>query len=332
MVWIEFILCSLVILYSGNRVAKYGDTIAAKTGLGGLWIGVMLLAIATSLPELFTGIGSTVFLGSPDLSIGNLLGSNTYNLFNIALLDFLNKEGPILSCVSTGQLLTCVLSLAPLMMVAVGLFLGPKILPLSWMNISIYSLAIVLTYIFCSRIIFHYGQKHETKAKKKDKKENGMSLKRAVMLYVIFAAIVGGAGVWLSYIGDDISKLMKLEQNFVGNLFLGFATTLPEMTVSITALSMGAQEMAVANLVGSNLFNMTIIAVNDVFYQKGPIFGSLSQKYFFNIFVIILMTIIVSEGLISKPQKKTRMKISGYSIALIVVFVVGNLVNFLVSK
>jgi cation:H+ antiporter len=86
LIWLKFAICAAIIFFSGKRVAKYGDIITEKTGLGGLWIGVILVAIATSLPEIFTGVGSTVFVNAPDLTVGNLFGANSYNLLNISLL------------------------------------------------------------------------------------------------------------------------------------------------------------------------------------------------------------------------------------------------------
>src|SRR4030042_67745 len=97
LIWLKFAICVVVIFFSGRRVAKYGDAIAEKTGLGGLWIGVILVSIATSLPELFTGVGSMVFVNAPNLTVGNLFGANAYNLVNIAALDFFNKGVPLLS-------------------------------------------------------------------------------------------------------------------------------------------------------------------------------------------------------------------------------------------
>jgi len=94
MIWIKFAICALLILFAGKRLARYADVIAEKTGLGGLWIGLILVAVATSLPELFTGIGSIVFVDAPDLTIGNLFGANSYNLLNIGFLDLLTKGSP----------------------------------------------------------------------------------------------------------------------------------------------------------------------------------------------------------------------------------------------
>ena len=133
-VLVKFIICAIVILYCGKRVAKYGDAIAEKTGLSGLWIGVILVSVATSLPELFTGVGSTVFVNAPNLTVGNLFGANTYNLVNIAILDFLNKGTPLLSAISAGQLLTAVLSLVPLAIATVGIFFNSKLPEISFEN------------------------------------------------------------------------------------------------------------------------------------------------------------------------------------------------------
>jgi cation:H+ antiporter len=86
----------------------------------------------------------------------------------------------------------------------------------------------------------------------------------------IFGFVIA-AGIWLVYVGEDLARILNLGENFIGSLFPGFATTLPEITVSVVALSLGAKEMAVANMFGSNLFNITIIFINGVLYRKAPI-------------------------------------------------------------
>ena len=79
MVWLKFAVCCAVILVAGTRLSKYGDVIAEKTGMGRVWIGAVLLAAVTSLPELMTGISSVAFVGEPNLTIGDLFGSNLFN-------------------------------------------------------------------------------------------------------------------------------------------------------------------------------------------------------------------------------------------------------------
>ncbi len=337
-VFVKFAICAAVILYCGKKVARYGDAIAEKTGLGGLWIGVILVSIATSLPELFTGVGSTVFVNAPDLSVGNLFGANTYNLVNIATLDFMYKGAPLLSSVSTGQLLTAGLSLIPLSIAAVGIFLSPKLPQISFANISLYSILIFVSYLICARTIFRFEKKQRQISDELHKEEkvvfkyDMISLKTACIRYAIAAIFIAGAGIWLAYLGEEMARLLNLGQNFIGSLFLGFATTLPEITVSLAALRLGAKELAVANMVGSNLFNITIIFINDVLYRKAPIFEVLSEHHIFTAFIVIFMTVIVTAGMILKPKKKTKLGLSNYAIGLIIVFIIGAYINFLLGS
>lgn len=336
-VFIKFIICTLVILYCGKRVARYGDAIAEKTGLSGLWIGVILVSVATSLPELFTGVGSTIFVNAPNLTVGNLFGANTYNLVNIAILDFLNKGAPLLSAVSTGQLLTAVLSLIPLLIAAAGIFLSQQLPQVAFGNISLYSILILGAYAVSTRIIFKYEKRQQIIKKMNNEEEaifkyNDLSLRTVSIRYCLFALAIACAGVWLAYIGDDLSRLLNLGQNFIGSLFLGFATTLPEITVSIAALRLGAKELAVANMVGSNLFNITIIFINDLLYRKAPIFKVLAKEHIFTAFIVILMTAVVISALILKPAKKTRIGLSVYAIILIAIFASGAYLNFIMGN
>jgi len=333
-IWLEFIICAAVIYFSGKRVAKYGDIIAEKTGLGGLWIGVVLVAVATSLPEIFTGVGSTVFVNAPDLTVGNLFGANSYNLLNIALLDFLHKGQPLLSLVSAGQLLTASLSLIPVLIAAAGIFLSSRFPACNFANISMYSVLILIAYLISVRAIFKFERKQRQilqKIKKEEEvlpKYKDISLKKAFIFYGISAVIIASSGIWLAYIGDDLSHSLGLGKNFIGSLFLGFATTLPEVTVSVAALRLGAKELAVANMLGSNLFNMVIIFLNDIFYRKAPIFKVISQQHIFTAFIVIFMTITVISGLILKPKKKTVFGLSAYSVVLIAIFIAGAYINF----
>jgi len=326
-IWLKFIICTLLIFFAGRKVAKYGDIIADKSGLGGLWVGLLLVAIATSLPEIFTGVGSIIFVENPNLTCGNLFGANSYNILNIAILDFLNKEGPLLSMMSAGQLLTAWLTLIPLGIAILGIFLSNVFSIPSIAHISIFSILILFSYLFIIRKIFIF-EKNQTKSKDQSDKHEYITLKKAFLFYCVSAFVIIFAGIWLAYIGDNLAKMMNLNSSFVGSLFLGFTTTLPEIVVSFAAMRLGAREMAVANMLGSNLFNITIIFINDLLYLKAPIFASLNLNHIFTGFMVMVMTFVIIFALISKPKKKTKLNLSWYAIILIVVFLFGAYVNF----
>ncbi|MCQ9207350.1 MAG: hypothetical protein NG740_05705 [Omnitrophica bacterium] len=327
LIWVKFIICAGLIFFAGKQVARYADAIAEKTGLSRLWIGVILVSFTTSLPELFTGIGSVVFVNAPDLTVGNLFGANSYNLLNIALIDLLNRPGPLLGMISRGQLLTAAFSLVPVVLAAIAITLsGNGISTLSIANIGIWSAGIFLSYCVMVRVIYTFEKKN-TKPEEDSNRHNAITLRNVWINFCASSVVIMGCGIWLAYIGKEMSGVLGLGDSFVGTLFLGLTTTLPEITVSIAAILIGAKEIAIANMLGSNLFNMAIIFVDDVFYRKSPILSSVSPSHLYQAGVVVVMTAVIILAIATKPKKKF-FNVSWYTPVLIFVFLIGALISF----
>jgi cation:H+ antiporter len=129
-------------------------------------------------------------------------------------------------------------------------------------------------------------------------------LKKVISGYALHALIVIGAAVFLPYFGEHIATNTGLGNSFFGTVFIAAATSLPELVVSLAALRMGSLDMAVGNLLGSNVFNMFILGIDDVFYREGSLFNAISPSHLLSVFVTIIMTAVVGLGLIFKPKKK----------------------------
>ena len=131
-----------------------------------------------------------------------------------------------------------------------------------------------------------------------------MTLRQAVLRYAFHAAVVVVAATFLPSLAERIAAMTGLGQTFVGSIFVAIATSLPEVTVSVAALRMGAVDMAVGNIFGSNLFNMLILAVQDVFYFKGPILSFVSSGQMVPALTAMAMTGLAIAGLIYNSEKK----------------------------
>lgn len=328
LVWVRFILCIVIIFFSGRRVAKYGDIIAGKTGLGGVWTGVVLLALVTSLPELFTGISAITLVGVPDLTIGNLFGANTFNLLNLALLDIAYHNGSLLGAVSPSQRQMGWFSMVLVVVAAVSIFISSRFSALGIGYIGWYTPIIILLYLVFMRIIFRSERRRPSHQEAK-LDYGGIALGRVYLYFAISAAFIIGAGIWLAMIGDEIAVTTGWGESFVGSLLLAFTTSLPEITVSLAAMRMGAVDLAVANMIGSNLFNMTIIAVDDLLYVKGPVLAAVSESHLLTALVVMVMTLIFIAGLGLKPKRLFRL--SWWNCALIVLFLGGAYFSFILA-
>jgi len=331
-IWLKFLLCVLIILVAARKVARYGDIIADKTGLGGLWVGLLLLAAVTSLPELFTGISSVALVKEPDLAIGTVFGSNAINLTILALMDVAYHNRPLLTAASLRHLLPAGLSMVLVAVGAVCVLISTRTnndLGIGWM-IGIYTPLLILLYLLFLRMIFKYEQRQSFGAPEEIEvsKYESVSLRRAYLGFAIAALFVIGAGTWLAYVGRDIAESTGWEESFVGSLFLAFTTSLPEISVSFAALQLGAIDMCVANIIGSNMFNMTIIAVDDVFYRQGPVLAAVSESHGYTGLIVLAMTCIVMFGIVSRTRRKTRFGFTWYVPLLVGLFLLGAYLSF----
>jgi cation:H+ antiporter len=154
-------------------------------------------------------------------------------------------------------------------------------------------------------------------------KYEGDSKKAVWLKFTLAAAAVIGAGIWLSFVGDEIAETYRLDSSFVGSLFLAIATSMPELVVAISALRLGAVDMAVANILGANMLDITHIFTVDLFYSKGAVLASVSRVHLITAVVTIVMSLIVILGLRFRQKRKTFFVISWYAVALIVVYILG---------
>jgi cation:H+ antiporter len=307
LVWIQFVACLTIIIVAGTRLSKYGDIIAEKTGLGHVWVGIVLLATVTSLPEVATGISSVAIIKNPDLAIGDLFGASLINLSIIAIIDVLYTKGPVLHLLGTGIVLATILSMLLIAAAATSIFLAHSVFsPSIFGLIGIYSPILFCLYLISQYMLFRF------KTRQSDSTNNtnpqgidyaSVSLKRTLLYFGLSAVAIVGAGIWLGFIGDQISDSTGLKASFVGTLFLAISTTAPEMVVSISAARLGAIEMAVANVVGSNLFNIgVIIFLNDLFFSEGPILSFVSTGHVLTALFALMMSSVVIIGIIFKPK------------------------------
>jgi cation:H+ antiporter len=303
--WFLYLVCAAGIFFSGTKLSKYGDAIAEKTGVGRGWIGLILMASVTSLPELITGIGSTVVRQLPDIAVGAVFGSCMFNILILALLDA-GALPPLSARAHPGHILSASFGILLLAIAAIAASAGNKLPALGW--IGTYSILFILIYLLSIRMIFVYERKRlsEFVGQISEELQHGkLSLRQAVVHYAANALIVIVAALFLPEVGEKIALQTGLGQTFVGNIFIALSTSLPEFVVTMAALRIGAVDMAFGNVFGSNLFNMVVLAIEDMLFTKGPILSFVSSAQIVTAIASIAMTSIAIAGLTYRRDKKT---------------------------
>jgi cation:H+ antiporter len=321
--WIGFIVCSAVIIFCGNKLSRYGDIIAEKTGMGRTWIGVVLMATVTSLPELVTGLSSVTFAGVPDIAVGDVLGSCVFNMLILAILDALYRPMPICTKAHEGHILSAGFGILLLGIVGISLAMGSRLAPLGWVSPATF--LVIAIYLAAVRMIYYYEKKRIAafiQERALELKYEHISMRSAAVNYAVNAFGVIMAALFLPTIGAGLAEQTGLGQSFVGNIFIAVSTSLPEVVVSISAVKIDAIDLAIGNLLGSNIFNIFILALDDMFFAQGPLLAVANHAHVISAFSAIIMTVIAVIGLTYRAERKTLF-LAWDSVGILLMYIVN---------
>lgn len=319
MVFVTFFISAILVIIAGVKLSKYAEVIADKTGLGHSFVGITLLALFTSLPEFISSIGAVTLVDSPDLSFGNIYGSNMFNIFILFLLDAGFRKGSIYRDISDANIAT------GLFAVLITLFSSFAFIAFNGeiFHLSIAGIIISVIFIFAIYSAYLHSLREVEEETDIEVDVESVSLSKAIWMFLFAAIIIVGAGLMLSKSADGIAVATGLGKTVVGSFMLAFVTSLPEVAASIAAIRLGAPNMAIGNIFGSNLFNIFVIPVTDIFYTKGNIFKYVSPSFLeasiFATFIVIIALVAISQDKLSKFKIK---HISIYSFLILICYIV----------
>jgi cation:H+ antiporter len=334
---VGFLLAVAVVVVAGIKLSLYGDALGERTGLGSGLIGLIFLAAVTSLPEVVVSLTSVLKATDPvtgaDLAIGNMLGSNIFNLIILALLALLfrNRFDPRkLQSPHTDSALYGLILLA----LFAGAFFSARTLPL------------VVPFLGCGAVILSlpvvYGfilKRENGKTKpvlmavdaEEDKlpSEEALTHLPAARFYSVLTLLCGfiiGGGVLLSILGSRMALPPEqggfgLEASLIGTLFLAISTSLPELVISFSSVRLGFLDMSVGNVLGSNLFNLLIVFLADLAMRGGNILAYASRQHAVSIVLIALLTGLSMLLLRAKSRLQTQSLAGGMLLLYIVAFI-----------
>ena len=313
-----------VVWIAGTRIAGYADAIAETTGIGREVLGILMLGGVTSLPEM--AVASTASLaGHPALSVNDLLGSAAINVVIIAVADAAIGRSAITSVLaSPGVLLQGVLGIVLLALVVGATMtmdwplLGASVW--TWLLLGSYGVAIVVIARSQSREA--WSAVARSRPKPIAREEVAAGLRRLVAKSAVAAVAVLVAGFFLAKTAEAIAAQTGLGTSFVGVVLLAVATSLPEVSTVLAAVRLKRYEMAVSDVLGTNLFNVTIIFAVDVLYDGPPVLAEVGSFAGFGALLAIVLTALYLAGMIER-RDRTFMRMGLDSLAALVVYGAG---------
>ncbi|MGQ0695595.1 MAG: sodium:calcium antiporter [Nitrospiraceae bacterium] len=327
--WAVFLASAAVIVYAGTMLARYGDRIAELTGLGGLWIGVVLMAGATSLPEIFTDV-SAALIDAPDVAAGDLFGSNMANMVILGIIDLMHRQKRLWQQAAFEHALSAGLAMFLTGLAAFFILYGMDV---KHAGIGFGSMLLLLFYIFGMRVIFRQ-ESIKRRQREQEKVAEGQAveeheqpskregLRRASIGFAVAALSLLIAAPFLAGSANTIAEQTGVTATFIGTSLVAITTSLPELVTTFAAVRLGAFDLAVGNLFGSNAFNMAAFFFVDVAYRSGPLFNVVSDTHALTALWSILLMSVALMGIIYRVEKR-YMLIEPDSLAIILGYCLG---------
>jgi cation:H+ antiporter len=312
---IEFTLSGLAVIIAGIFLTRSADAISDKTKMGKVLAGSILLASATSLPELMVDI-SAIRMGMPDLAVGDLLGSSLMNLLILATADLMHRSPhKMFARAGAKHALSAAVSINLTAVAALMIFLGSKLESMNLGEFGIGPILIVGAYVFGLRIISR-DQKIQSAAEPKEK-QNRQGLARAIAIYIASAVVIFVAAPYMAEAAGMIAEETGLGKTFVGTTLVALCTSLPELVSTLSAVRMGAFDLAVGNIFGSNIFNMLILFPLDGFHP-GNLLSAVSTSHVLTALAVILATSVAVMGQLYQEERRKWFEPDAASVIVVV--------------
>lgn len=322
MIWIQFVLSGLGIVVAGTLLTRYADILCDRYRLGRFLIGILLLGMVTSLPELITSLVAVVRFAAADLAVGNVLGSNNFNPLLLIAMDVFYRRGLIAHQVtplrSHSLSAGCAILLTGIVLFEIHFGAQPL-----WGSLSWGLMLVVVGYFIGVKLLSVAEIKPAVAETATETKSELPSLGKMWGMLVLSSALVLISSMFLTEAAESIAELTGWGQTFVGSLMLAVVTSLPEAVVTIAALRMGATEMAVGNIFGSNMFNITILAVCGVFHSGGLFLDAAAPEHMLTGLMSVVITGVALWG-IHQKNKFAFLGLGVDSWMMLSIFLFGN--------
>lgn len=306
---VQFTASAFAVIVAGIFLTRCADAIADQTKLGKALVGGIFLAAATSLPELLINI-SAIVEGMPNLAAGDLMGASLFNLLILAIADLIHRSPKSMFSKAGGaHALAASMSINLSAIATMAIVLGPRLNRFAIGPFGAGSLALVVAYVLGLRLIY---SEHKFAAFEKEKTANTaspqpqMTLRRALAGFAGATALLLVAAPFLADAAGKIADITGLGRTFVGTTLLALCTTLPELVSTITAVRMGAFDLAISNIFGSNAYNMLLFAPLDLFHE-GALLGSVSPLHALTGLATITATSVAVMGQLYLVEKRRKL-------------------------
>ena len=283
---IFFLVLAFLTIFTSIKLSIYGDSLSKQTKLGTAFIGGLLIASITSLPEFVTSL-SAVILNNPSLSFGDIVGSNMFNIFVLAVYNIYFFKSNFFKNTSKKHIIECLILIIDYIFIIIGTFN---------VFLSYISFILIIMYIIYMIIVFK---------SEKEEIDNYSKEEHIIFKFIITTILMIFLSILLTYEADRISiNYPNFSSSSIGAILLGITTSLPEVVTTFTLIKIDNYDMAISNMLGSNIFNYLVLSLSDLFIKNEHIYNYSDRYSMLYLIGGLLITILLSLSILLKKRRK----------------------------
>lgn len=262
-----YLAVTALVVFCAVALSSILDQLDKRTKVSSVFLGGLVLAIVTSLPDLFTAISSVCFIKEPNLAFGGILGSNIVNIAILSFFILISVKLFSTTKVNKRFLITTITSL----IISLALLIY-ALLPKSFVipEINVNGLCIFIVAIYALMLFLNRGDIKQSTAETMI--VGKYSIRQLVWFFVLCSIALIALAIGLTYITNVLADFYIIDKNLAGAIFLGISTALPEIVTTLVFVKKKNFNLAISSIVGSVAFNWLILVVGDVFFFSGSIF------------------------------------------------------------
>ena len=327
-----FAAAAAMVWMAGVRITRYANVISVRTGMGQALVGMLLLGGVTSLPEVAVAVSAAAH-GDGALAVNSVLGGIAMQVAILAVADMVIGKKALTAVVPNpivflqGAFKVFLLSVvASAIVVGDVAFLGVGL----WMWLLLFLCAFAIWTLANTRgrrpwrVVDDKDLEGEEKrhSEREAERDASQSLRSTIAKATVAAAVIVAAGYVLSRTGDAVADQTGLGESFVGAVFVAIATSLPEVSTVLTAARAGLYTMAVSDIFGTNLFDITLLFVIDAVAGGAPVLNSAGRFSTFAAVIGITVTMMFVAG-VAERRDRTILRMGIDSAGVLVTYLGG---------
>ena len=283
---IIFLIIAFLVAFSSIKLSYYGDALSKQTKLGSAFIGGMLIASITSLPEFVTSI-SSVLLNNPSLSFGDILGSNMFNIFVLSIYNIWFFKQDLFKNTNSKYKIECLILIIEYLIILRATYIN---------TLDIVTIILLFLYLIYILNLINNNDNVENNTYKE---------KHVFLKFFAYSILLIVLSILLTTEADKITRIYpKVSSSSVGAILLGITTSLPEVVSTYALIKYKNYNMAISNMLGSNIFNFLVLALSDIFVKNNHIYNYVDKFSYMYIFGGIFITVLLLISIINKKMNK----------------------------